>query len=164
LLEKLLNLAAELEELIYQTLTNRPRVLLLPQAINCFSAITIFIRPWIFFRALPHLTIGFDQLCALYVITNLVNAFTIVPGGLGLFEATMVGYASLAQLGDDKGAALALISRIADLSFVIIGGCLIFYHGLERIARSRNTAFVPTDTPSLPMSAPPPDDGDDAPG
>lgn len=164
LFERLLTLAADLEDLIYQTLTNRPRVLLVSQAITCFSAITIFMRPWIFFRALPHFTIGFDQLCALFVITNLVNAFTIIPGGLGLFEATLVGYASLAQLGDDKGAALALISRIADLIFLIIGGCLIFHHGLEHIARSRDTAFVPADTSSPPMSAPPPHDGDEAPG
>jgi len=142
-------------------LTHRPRVLLLSQVVTCFSAVTIFIRPWIFFRALPHLDIGFDQLCALFVITNLVNSLTIIPGGLGLFEATMVGYASLTNLGDATGAALALISRIADLTLLIIGGCLIFYYGLARIARSHETHFESTDTASLPRSDDPSQQADE---
>jgi uncharacterized protein (TIRG00374 family) len=159
LIAKLLILAAELEELIHQTLTNHFRILLLSQVITCFSAVTIFFRPWLFFHALPHLAIGFDQLCALFVITNLVNSLTLIPGGLGLFEATMVGYASLAQWGDDKGAALALITRVADLTFILMGGCFIFYHGLAHMARRRDAALVPTDSFSLQMPEPPPDAG-----
>jgi uncharacterized protein (TIRG00374 family) len=138
LLSRLLNLAEEIEERIHTTLTHRFRVLLLSQAITCLSAVTIFLRPWIFFRALPELPVGFEQLCALFVITNLVNALTIVPGGLGLFEGSMAGYASLVHLGDDKGMAFALICRIADLTFLVIGGILILLCGLEHFVRGRN--------------------------
>jgi len=156
LLAELLNLAEELEDLIHITLTHRLRVLLIAQIITCLSAVTIFLRPWIFFRALPELHISFEQLCALFVITNLVNSLTIVPGGLGLFEATMAGYASLVNLGDDKGVAFALISRVADLTFVVIGMSLIFHRGLAHIARARNGTLTTADTVQLPVVKPPP--------
>lgn len=156
LLAKLLNLAEELEDLIHSTLTHRLRVLLIAQAITCLSSVTIFLRPWIFFRALPELHVSFEQLCALFVITNLVNSLTIVPGGLGLFEATMAGYASLVNLGDDKGVAFALISRVADLTFVVIGVSLIFHRGLSHIARGRNEALTASDSVKLPVVEPPP--------
>ena len=158
---KLLHPAAELDDLVYHTMTHRPRVLLLSQVITCLSAVTLFLRPWLFFRALPHPSIGFEQLCILFVITNLVNSLTIVPGGLGLFEATMVGYASVAHLGDDKGAALALITRIADLTFLIIGGCLIFHYGLARMACRREPAFAPSDASPLRIPNSSTDDGDE---
>lgn len=155
LLGKLLNVAEELEDLIHMTLTHRFRVLLLAQAITCLSAVTIFLRPWIFFLALPELQASFEQLCALFVITNLVHAVTIVPGGLGLFEASLAGYASLVHLGDDKGVALALVSRIAELTFLVIGVSLILHRGLLHIARGRNKAFAALDSATLSVTEPP---------
>jgi uncharacterized membrane protein YbhN (UPF0104 family) len=62
-----------------------------------------------------------------------VNAFSIIPGGLGLFEATMTGYASAVGLGDDKGAAFAIISRIADLTLLMLGSWLIVHYGLSKV-------------------------------
>jgi uncharacterized protein (TIRG00374 family) len=144
LMARLIALAHEVEERIRTTLVYRRRVLLLAQIITCFSAVSIFIRPWIFFRALPHVTIGFDQLCVFFVLTNLVNTFTIIPGALGLFEATMAGYAIAAGLGDAEGAAFALVSRLADLTLVTLGVWLIFHHGLTRIVRERKRSHTPT--------------------
>lgn len=155
LLGRLLELADEIEELIHSTLTHRFRVLLLAQAITCLSAMTIFLRPWIFFRALPELPVSFEQLCALFVITNLVNALTIVPGGLGLFEGSMAGYASLANLGDEKGMAFALISRIADLTFLTIGGSLLLHRGLAHFARGRSEVLAVSNTVKFPTPKPP---------
>jgi uncharacterized protein (TIRG00374 family) len=131
----------EVEERIHATFTQRLHVFLLAQIITCFSAVSVFIRPWIFFHALPNAAIGFDQLCALFVLTNLVNAFTVVPGALGFFEATMAGYAHAAGLGDDKGAAFALVNRVADLTLIIIGCWLIVYYGLSKVARGTEAAL-----------------------
>jgi uncharacterized protein (TIRG00374 family) len=131
----------EVEERIHATFTQRLRICLLTQIITCFSAVSVFIRPWIFFHALPNTAIGFDQLCALFVLTNLVNALTVVPGALGFFEATMAGYAYAAGLGGDKGAAFALVNRVADLTLLVIGCWLIVYYGLSKVARGTAAAL-----------------------
>jgi uncharacterized protein (TIRG00374 family) len=134
----------EVEERIHATFTQRLWVCLLAQIITCFSAVSVFIRPWIFFHALPNTAIGFDQLCALFVLTNLVNALTVVPGSLGFFEATMAGYAYAAGLGGDKGIAFALVNRVADLTLIVIGCWLIVYYGLSKVARGREAALQPS--------------------
>lgn len=128
-------LAEEMEQRIYLALTARVRVLLLAQAVTCLSAVSLFLRPWIFLRALPGGSIGFDHLCALFILTNLVNVLTVVPGSLGWFEATMTGYANATGLGDAKGAAFALLSRLADLVLLTLGYWLIVHYGLMRVAR-----------------------------
>jgi glycosyltransferase 2 family protein len=132
---RLRTLAVELEALIHTAVANRLRIFSLAQAITCLSAVSVFIRPWIFFRALPSLVIGFDQLCVFFVLTTLVNALTLIPGALGVFEASMAGYADASGLGDDKGAAFAIVNRIADLTLVVIGCWLIAHYGLSKIAR-----------------------------
>jgi uncharacterized protein (TIRG00374 family) len=134
---RLRNLVSDLGDLIYTVFINRAKAFMLAQAITCLSAVSIFLRPWIFFSALPHVDVGFDQFCIIFVLTQLVNMFTIIPGSLGLFEGTMTGYASASGLGDDKGAAFALINRISDLTLVIIGIWLIAHYGLTKVARSR---------------------------
>lgn len=129
--------AAEVEHLISLALTERVPVFLLAQSITGLSAVSIFIRPWIFFWFLSETRLSVDQLCALFVLTNLVNLLTVVPGGLGWFEATMAGYASATGLGDDKGVAFALVSRIADLTLLTIGCWLIVHAGLSHMARGQ---------------------------
>jgi uncharacterized protein (TIRG00374 family) len=132
---------AEMETLISTTLTTRLQVFLLAQGITCLSMVSLFIRPWIFFQALPDTRVGFDQLCVIFVLTNVVNALTLVPGGLGWFEATMAGYASAAGIGDAKGAAFALVNRIADLTLLVLGGWLLVHSGLTQVARGQAQNF-----------------------
>lgn len=145
-------MAAELEHRIYLALTRRVRVFLIAQAVTCLSAVSIFLRPWLFFLALPDGSISFHHLCALFVLTNLVNVLTVVPGSLGWFEATMAGYTSAAGLGDDRGAAFALLNRVADLTFLTLGIWLILHHGLGRMARGM-AHLIPQDTPATIPSA-----------
>jgi len=123
--------AEELGQHISMTLTAHVSVFLLAQSITCLSALSLFIRPWLFFWFLPGTRPSFAQLCALFVLTNLVNLLTVVPGGLGWFEASMAGYASAAGLGDDKGVAFALVSRIADVTLLTMGSWLILHYGVS---------------------------------
>jgi glycosyltransferase 2 family protein len=128
-------LAEEVENCIHTTVTKRLRLFILAQAVTCLSAVSIFLRPWIFFRFLPTFELGFNQLCVLFVLTNLVNGLPLIPGALGLFEAAMTGYASAAGLGDEKGAAFAVITRIADLLLFMLGSWLIVHYGLTQSVR-----------------------------
>jgi uncharacterized protein (TIRG00374 family) len=124
----------DVEARIQTTLTQRRGVFLLAQGITCLSTASIFIRPWLFFQAFPDTQVGVEHLCAFFLLTNLINVLSIAPGGLGFFEATMVGYANTAALGDEKGAAFALVSRVADVTFLILGVWLIIHYGLSRVA------------------------------
>jgi uncharacterized membrane protein YbhN (UPF0104 family) len=121
--------------------------------VTCLSAVSIFIRPWIFFRFLPNFEIDFSQLCVLFVLMNLVNGLPLIPGALGLFEATMTGYASAAGLGDEKGAAFAVVSRIADLLLFMLGSWLIVHYGLTNSARLQGDALKAEETINRPSPA-----------
>jgi uncharacterized protein (TIRG00374 family) len=126
-------LAEEVENCIHTTVTKRLRLFILAQVVTCLSAVSIFIRPWIFFRFLPNFEIDFSQLCVLFVLMNLVNGLPLIPGALGLFEATMTGYASAAGLGDEKGAAFAVVSRSRPTP--VRRSWLIVHYGLAKSAR-----------------------------
>lgn len=132
--------AEEIERLMHLTLTEHRRVFLLAQGMMCLSAVSLFIRPWIFFWNFPDVSLGFNQICALFVLTNLVNLLTVVPGSLGWFEATMAAYASAVGLGEARGAAFALVTRLADLTFLILGSWLIVHYGLTHVARDKTAA------------------------
>jgi uncharacterized protein (TIRG00374 family) len=129
--------AAEVEQLIAMVLTERVAVVLLAQLMAWLSTVSLFIRPWLFFWFLPGARLSVEQLCALFVLTNLVNLLTVVPGGLGWFEATMAGYARATGLGDEKGVAFALVSRIADLTLLTLGCWLIVHAGLSYLVRGQ---------------------------
>jgi uncharacterized protein (TIRG00374 family) len=133
--------AEEVENCLHAIVTKRLRLFILAQMVTCLSAVSIFIRPWIFFRFLPSFEIGFSQLCVFFVLTNLVNGLSLVPGALGLFEAAMTGYASAAGLGDEKGAAFAVITRIADLLLFMLGSWLIVHYGLTKSTRSHDATL-----------------------
>jgi hypothetical protein len=53
----------------------------------------------------------------------------------------MAGYAHAAELGGDKGAAFALVNRVADLILLVIGCWLIVHSGLSKVARGREAAL-----------------------
>jgi uncharacterized protein (TIRG00374 family) len=136
-MEQARTFAAEVEQRIAAALTGHSAVFLLAQSMTALSAVSIFIRPWLFFWFLPVAPLRVDQLCALFVLTNLVNLLTVVPGGLGWFEATMAGYAKATGLGDENGVAFALVSRLADLTLLTIGCWLIVHYGLVHMARGQ---------------------------
>lgn len=136
--------AAEVEHLMALALTQRVAVFVLAQVITGLSAVSIFLRPWLFFWFLPGPRLSVEQLCALFVLTNVVNLLTVVPGGLGWFEATMAGYVSAIGLGDEKGMAFALVSRIADLTLLMIGCWLIVHVGLSHLVRAQTGARQPS--------------------
>ncbi|MGE3537130.1 MAG: lysylphosphatidylglycerol synthase transmembrane domain-containing protein [Candidatus Tectimicrobiota bacterium] len=133
-------LIAEMEHLVYTTLREHWGMVLLAQAITALSTVSLWLRPWIFCWYLPGQAVDIFDLCALFVLTNLVNLLTVVPGGLGWFEATMAGYTSAVGLGDERGAAFALVTRLADVIFLTLGSWLIAHHGLRSIVRSKRSA------------------------
>ncbi|HTF57169.1 MAG TPA: lysylphosphatidylglycerol synthase transmembrane domain-containing protein [Planctomycetota bacterium] len=133
--------AREMEQLIHRSFTHKWRTFLASQAVTLISAVSILMRPWIFFWfARERVWIGAEYLCGIYVVTNLINMVPHTPGGLGIFEAGMVGVFKLANIqiaGDPKSAAAAfsIMTRAADLVLILVGIYLIVHFNMQAIAR-----------------------------
>ena len=147
--------AEEMENLIHACFLHRWKRFLLAQAVVTLSAVSLFFRPWVYFifDTHPELgTIGSEHLAAIYVVTNTVNTFSFTPGGLGFFEAGLVGYFSAAKLGADNAVAYALANRIFDVVYIILGVWLIAHTGLSSVAKGlakgKDETLKPEDMPT----------------
>ncbi|MHC4608450.1 MAG: lysylphosphatidylglycerol synthase transmembrane domain-containing protein [Planctomycetota bacterium] len=130
--------AIEMEERVHAAFVTRWRRFLLVQAITLFSALTIFLRPVIFFLFLAgQQGILMEHVAAIYIVTNVVNTLTFVPGSLGFYEGGITGYFELVGLEAQHGLALVLVNRIADAAMFLIGISLIMRHGLMAAARGK---------------------------
>ncbi len=128
--------AQEMEHLIHLTFTKRWRTYLVAQTITLVSALSVFIRPFIYFRFEGEgINLALDHLCMIYVATNFLNMFTIIPGAMGIFEGGMIGYFSATGLGEVRAVAFSLLNRIADIFILMVGTWFIIHLGLTGVAR-----------------------------
>ncbi len=128
--------AIEMEHLIHLAFTKRWKTFVLAQVVTVFSSLSVLVRPWIFFYfTKDRVLLGSEHVAMIYVVTNVLNMFTIIPGGLGIFEGGMVGYFELAGLGKHNAAAFGIVTRISDLFLVALGTWLIVHLGMSRIAK-----------------------------
>jgi uncharacterized protein (TIRG00374 family) len=135
-LARLRTRAEEMEHLIHAAFTHRWKLFLLAQGITLFSALSILLRPWIFYYfARDGYLLGIEQLCAIYLVTNVINSLPHTPGGLGIFEGGMVGLFALLKLGETNAAAYAVVNRAADLLLILLGLYFIVHLGLQSLAR-----------------------------
>ncbi len=128
--------AAEMEHLIHLTFTKRWKTFLLAQGVTLISALSVFVRPWIYFRFHGEgMNLGAEHLCMIYVATNFLNMFTLIPGALGIFEGGMIGYFAAADLGEANAVAFSILNRISDLCILMLGTWFIVHLGLSGVAR-----------------------------
>ena len=77
-------------------------------------------------RALGFLEIDFAAGISVYAVSTIVGAFTFLPGGIGLTEASMVGILVAAGMGASGASAATLVTRVATLWWgVVIGWAVI---------------------------------------
>jgi uncharacterized protein (TIRG00374 family) len=135
-LARLRTRAEEMEHLIHAAFTHRWKLFLLAQAITLVSAASILMRPWVFFYfARGGYMLGIEHLCAIYLVTNVINSLPHTPGGLGIFEGGMVGLFALLGLGEPNAAAYSVVNRASDLFLLLLGLYLIVHLGLQSLAR-----------------------------
>ncbi|HZN62902.1 MAG TPA: lysylphosphatidylglycerol synthase transmembrane domain-containing protein [Planctomycetota bacterium] len=132
--------AHEVEHIIQRSMTKGWRTFIASQAVTLISAVSILLRPWIFFVFAKDLWLGTEVLCAVYVVTNLINMVPHTPGGLGIFEGGMLGLFAL--LDPAKGqpeqlaAGFSIITRAADVVLILVGIVLIFVLNMRAFAKS----------------------------
>ncbi len=135
-LARLRTRAEEMEAVIHRFFNQQLRTFLAAQAVTLLSAVSILLRPWIFFYFLPQRELlGTEQLCGIYLATNVINSLPHTPGALGTFEIGMVAAFALVGLPTDQAAPYAVVNRAADLFFIVLGIWLIFHYGLSAVAR-----------------------------
>jgi uncharacterized protein (TIRG00374 family) len=134
-LARLRTRAKEMEHLIHGAFTKRWKTFVAAQAVTMLSAVTIIIRPWIFFYFKDGMHTGIEDLCAIYVVTNLINVLPHTPGALGVMETFMVALFAITGMGKDQAAALSVVNRLSDLILLVLGGWLIFHYNMQAMAK-----------------------------
>ena len=128
--------AEEMEHLIHAAFTKRWKTFLAAQAVTLLSSISILMRPWVYFYfSSDHRMLGVEYLCAIYLVTNLINVLPHMPGALGILEGGMVGLFTLMKLPEQHATGFALVTRIGDLSLILFGAWLIFHYNLQAMAK-----------------------------
>jgi hypothetical protein len=128
--------ADEMEHLIHEAFTKRWKTFLVAQAVTTLSAVSIVLRPAIFFGFTRERTfLPLEHLCAIFLITNIINFLPHMPGALGFFEAGMMGFFAASGIGRENAAAFSMISRTADLFLILTGIWLIVHTGMQATAR-----------------------------
>lgn len=130
--------AEEMEHLIHVAFTKRWKTFVLAQAVTTLSAISVMVRPWVFFflSSGRHEVVSFAKLSAIYITTNLINMLPHTPGALGVMEGGMGFLFSMLGVGvaGDAGA-YQMVGRTADLVLILFGAWLIFHYNLQAVAK-----------------------------
>jgi uncharacterized protein (TIRG00374 family) len=135
-LKSLSEKAREIDELVRLTFVGRWRIFLLSQLITLLSAISIFVRPAIFYYFTKgEMVSSISTLAVIFVLTQLLLVFQIIPGSLGIFEGGMVGIFALVAWSSSEAVAFSFLTRISDMVMLMSGLWLISHHGLRSLAK-----------------------------
>jgi uncharacterized protein (TIRG00374 family) len=113
----------DLENLIRRLFLERPAAFYLSQLCSLSSPIAQFLRPTLFFwllgrngTAVP--LPGFLELTVFFVLSQLVFMLPSTPGGVGVYEAGVVGLFRLLGWDTAEGVAYGLLLRLDDVVFL----------------------------------------------
>jgi uncharacterized protein (TIRG00374 family) len=147
--------AREVEAFVREAFTERIGRFFVAQIFAFLSAVSIFVRPWVFHVwTAGRGRLPLHHIAAVYVLTNLVNTVQFIPGSLGLLEGGVAAY--FAQAADPampqaSAAAFLVVNRIADLALLSLGLTLLVRAGLRRWLRAEDLRREGMD-----LAAPPP--------
>lgn len=113
----------DLETLIRSLFVERPAAFYLSQLLSLSSPVAQFLRPTLFFwllgRTDPSVRLpGFLELTVFFVLTQLVFMLPTTPGGVGVYEAGVIGVFRLLGWDPALGAAYGVLLRLDDVLFI----------------------------------------------
>jgi len=115
--------ALELEDLIRTLFRERPGTFFLAQLLSLSSPVAQFLRPTLYFwllsgtGALTRLP-TFGELSVFFVMSQLLFMLPTTPGGVGVYEAGVVGLFKYLGWDVADGAAYGLLLRLDDVIYV----------------------------------------------
>ncbi|HLY73356.1 MAG TPA: lysylphosphatidylglycerol synthase transmembrane domain-containing protein [Planctomycetota bacterium] len=135
-LARLRTRAEEMEHLIHIAFTKRWKTFVIAQTVTTFSALSVLVRPWVYFYFAHGEWMPFEKLSAIYIVTNLINMLPHTPGALGVMEGGMLGLFRILGLGNNSdAAAYQVVGRVSDVVLILLGAWLIFHYNLQSMAR-----------------------------
>lgn len=136
-LARLRTRAEEMEHVIHVAFTRRWKTFVLAQAVTTLSALSVLVRPWVFFFfSERHEIVSFEKLSAIYITTNLINMLPHTPGALGVMEGGMgFLFGMLGVGGPGDAIAYQMVGRTADIVLILFGAWLIFHYNLQAMAK-----------------------------
>lgn len=75
------------------------------------STVTVF---WLIAGALSPGTLSWTQAAYVYALSNIAGALSLIPGGIGAYEASVAGLLVAAGMDPATAGAVALVQRVAD--------------------------------------------------
>ena len=85
---------------------------------------------WLVLQGLAPGMVGWQETAVVFAISNIVGAISLIPGGLGAYEASTLGLLVVAGLNPGTAAAAVLVHRLADKGPAMLLGFVAF--GLAR--------------------------------
>ena len=70
--------------------------------------------------------LGLASAVAVYALSTIIGALALIPGGIGLTEASMAGMLVLAGMNPADASAATLLIRVVTLWFGVALGWLVF--------------------------------------
>lgn len=138
--------AVELEYRVHAAFVHRWKRFLVAQFVTLLSSVAMFLRPVVFVLFLggaghPH----FYNICMIYIVLNVISMVQFIPGGLGMHEWGIAYYFDLISgtpyqdpvFTPETAMAYVLVSRFADVVFVLGGLGLLWHAGLMKFARGK---------------------------
>lgn len=146
----------DLENLIRTLFVERPATFYLSQLWSLTSPIAQFLRPTLFFWLLgrsgaPVPLPGFLELTVFFVLSQLVFMLPTTPGGVGVYEAGVVGLFRLLGWDPAEGVAYGLLLRLDDVVFLAAAMGVVAAGGFAPL-RATPPAETPAEETAVPAA------------
>ncbi len=133
-LSRMKTAALDLERAILSLFVEHPATFFLSQAVSLSSPIAQFLRPLLFFWILRQQDASvslpsFRELCVFFVLSQLIFMLPSTPGGLGVYEAGVLGLFKLLGWNGSEGIAYGLLLRLDDVLFLTAAGLTLAFGG-----------------------------------
>jgi uncharacterized protein (TIRG00374 family) len=130
-----------MEDALLDSFYKNPLCTLISFLLMMVFELLIFIRPLLFFVFLgKNLDLG--ELAFIFLMIQLVQAFQITPGGIGILEGGTMGILSLIRIGTAQAIGFATFSRIGDIVILFTGLSLATYYGLNLFLENSHRPYV----------------------
>jgi uncharacterized protein (TIRG00374 family) len=134
--------AADVEQVVRNLLVRHTLPFLVAQLLVFLSPLAQFVLPSIFFSFLGEPQPTLAQLSSVFVLVQLLFMFPTTPAGLGVYEGGLVGIFRLHGWAVPDGAAYAILVRLDDVLFSIVGAVLLARFGLTNFLKGEGEAIA----------------------
>lgn len=119
--------------------------------LGALDAVTLF---WVVVEGVDPGAISWTDAALVYAVSHLAGALSAIPGGIGAYEASVVGLLIGAGVDPSTATAAALLHRAADKGLnTLVGVIALSWARHSAVPPARREEFIPDATDAAPASA-----------